>query len=84
MNVPRFFKIDLTKNAITPVGVTSEVAAAWETRIQHFQRMDGKIFLQGVELRGWSMVINEETGKLSLTASGDDEAFVLFGVCIAQ
>jgi hypothetical protein len=46
--------------------------------------MDGKIFLQGIELRGWSIVISEQTGKMSLTASGDDEAFVLFGVCIPQ
>ena len=40
--------------------------------------------LQGIEIRGWSMVITEKTGKLTLTASGDDEAFVLFGACIPQ
>ncbi len=84
LNLPRFFKIDFKKNQFIPVGVNGEIAAAQETKIKDFQRMDGKIFLQGIELRGWSMVITEQTGKMSLTASGDDEAFVLFGVCIPQ
>jgi hypothetical protein len=84
LNVPQFFRIDIKKNTITPVGVAQEVKAVWETRIKDFQRMDGKMFLQGSEVRGWSMVISEQTGKMSLTASGDDEAFVLFGVCISQ
>ena len=84
LNIPQFFKIDTEKNTMTPVGVAEEVAATWATRIKDSQRMDGKIFLQGIEVRGWSIVICEETGKLSLTASGDEEAFVLFGVCISQ
>jgi hypothetical protein len=84
LNMPQFFKIDIEKKTMAPVGVAQEVAAAWETRIKNFERMDGKIFLQGIEVRGWSIVISEETGKLTLTASGDDEAFVLFGVCIPQ
>jgi hypothetical protein len=29
------------------------------------------------------MVISGDTGKMALTASGDDEAFVLMGACIA-
>lgn len=82
LNMPQFFKVDIEKKTMTPVGVAQEIEAAWETRIKNFERMDGKIFLQGIEVRGWSMVICEETGKLTLTASGDDEAFVLFGACI--
>ena len=84
LNMPQFFKIDIEKKTITRAGVAQEVSATWETRIKNSQRMDGKIFLQGIEVRGWSIVICEETGKRSLTASGDDEAFVLFGVCIPQ
>ena len=84
LNIPQFFKIVTEKNTMTPVGVAEEVAAVWATMIKDLQRMDGKIFLQGIEVRGWSIVICEETGKRSLTASGDDEAFVLFGVCIPQ
>ena len=55
------------------------------TPIKTIQRMmDGTIILQGIELRGWSAVINEQTGKMTVTVSGDDEAFVLFGVCTSQ
>ncbi len=82
VNLPRFFKIDVEKKLITPVALSSEMASVSGTKINDFQRMNGKIFLQGIEVRGWSMVISEPTGKLTLSASGDDEAFVLFGVCI--
>jgi hypothetical protein len=84
VNLPSFFKIEVKKNIITAMGLTTESQAKKETKITGFQRMDGKMVLQGVEQRGWSMVINEKTGKMALTASGDDEAFVLFGTCIPQ
>jgi hypothetical protein len=29
------------------------------------------------------MVISENTGRMTLAVSGDDEAFVLFGACMA-
>jgi hypothetical protein len=31
---------------------------------------------------GWSIAISEETGKMVLTESGDQAAFVVFGACI--
>jgi hypothetical protein len=40
--------------------------------------MDGTMVLQGIELRGWTMLISEKSGIMTLTASDDDEAFVLF------
>ena len=80
VDLPQFFKIDLSKNTITGMGAAG--AAQKETRIMGTQRMDETIILQGVELRGWTIVISEKTGKMVLTASGDDEAFVLFGVCL--
>jgi hypothetical protein len=30
---------------------------------------------------GWSLAIAEDTGKMVLTASGDDVGFVVFGAC---
>jgi len=78
--VPQFFRIDFRNNVITGV----QGGGGRETRIGGFQRLDGKLILQGVEIRGWTMVITEKTGKMNLTASGDDEAFVLFGACIPQ
>jgi hypothetical protein len=40
------------------------------------------LILQGVENgKGWTLSINETTGKMVLTVSGDEEGFVAFGVC---
>jgi hypothetical protein len=80
LGLPQFFRIDFPNNVITGV----QGGDGRKTSIRDFQRLDGKLMLQGIEIRGWSMVITEKTGKLTLTASGDDEAFVLFGACIPQ
>jgi hypothetical protein len=62
------------------------------SRIKNLERIDGKLILQGAEdgLRdvkdgtGWSIAISEETGKMVLTESGDQVAFVVFGACIPR
>jgi hypothetical protein len=59
------------------------------TDIENFEKIDGKIIIQGAEdgiegVRdgvGWSLALAEETGKLVLTASGDAVGFVVFGAC---
>ncbi len=80
LNLPRFIRIDFNKKKIITENRAVE-GARTETQIKNFLRLDGQLFLQGVEIRGWSMVISETTGSMTLTASGDEEAFVLFGVC---
>jgi hypothetical protein len=81
VGLPPFFKLDLKEKVITGMGV-SEGADQKKTKVISFQRADEKMFLQGIEVRGWSMVISENTGKMTLAVSGDDEAFVLFGACV--
>jgi hypothetical protein len=81
--MPRFFRVDFKNSSIAPVGIVEE-GVKKTTSIKAFQRQDGKLILQGFEVRGWSMVITEKTGNMTLTASGDDEAFVLFGACMPQ
>ncbi len=81
LDLPSFFKIDFKGNTISGVGPTDESRVHKTTPITVLQRMNGTLILQGVQLRAWSMVINEKTGRMTLTASDDDEAFVLFGVC---
>ena len=40
------------------------------------------MLLQGAEGdRGWTVVIHEDTGKMSGTVSADGEGFVIFGQC---
>jgi hypothetical protein len=80
LGLPQFFKVDFSGKKILAVGPAQE-GTKKETPIQNFQRLNGQLVFQGVELRGWSMVVTENTGRMTLTASGDDEAVVLFGVC---
>ncbi|OPY66441.1 MAG: hypothetical protein A4E57_02818 [Syntrophorhabdaceae bacterium PtaU1.Bin034] len=78
--LPAFIKLDMANKKITAAD------AQWtgekrETAIKNVHEADGKLFLQGVERRGWSAVINKETGQMAMAASSDNEAIVFFGRC---
>ena len=87
VDIPRFLKIDLNKKTIGPV---SESDARPGSTIERVERVDGKLILQGAEdgyesVRdglGWTIAIAEGTGKVVMTASGDQVAFVVFGACL--
>ena len=50
--------------------------------IERMERENGMIVVQGgQEGRGWSATIGEDTGKMTLTASGDRFGFIIFGAC---
>ena len=89
IGIPQFLKINFEEKTIS--------APQWgenqtPSPIENLERIDGKLILQGAEdgyreIRdgvGWSMAISEETGKMVLTESGDQAAFVIFGACIAK
>ncbi len=79
MNIPQFVKIDFANNKIA---TTEEIAEKRESPINNFDKADGMLILQGVQNgRGWSMVIAEDTGKMTPTASGAGGGFVIFGAC---
>jgi hypothetical protein len=60
-----------------------------KTKIENLEHIDGKLIIQGAEdgiegVRdgaGWTAAIMKDTGKLVLTASGDQVGFVVFGAC---
>jgi hypothetical protein len=87
VDLPQFLKIDLNKKTIGPV---SESDARPGSTIERVERVDGKLILQGAEdgyesVRdglGWTIAISEGTGKVVMTASGDQVAFVVFGACL--
>jgi len=82
----QFLKIDFKRKEILPVG---ESQGKKSTTIENMELIDGKLIIQGAEdgvegVRdgvGWTMAIAEETGKVVLTASGDQVGFVVFGAC---
>ena len=74
INVPQFLRINFQQQEISGPKRT--------TKIQNMAQVEGKVILQGVESGlGWSMAITQETGKMALTASGDQIGFVVFGAC---
>lgn len=79
VNIPQFLRIDFKKKMISGnrVGVEKRT-----TKIDNMAKHDGRLILQGAqEGMGWSIMIKESTGKMTLTASGDEVGFVVFGAC---
>ena len=78
LHLPQFIKVDFA---------AKEMSGTWEGQqetavIGNSRRSDGRVILQGMQQgRGWSMVIVEETGHMTLSVAGDDVAFIVFGPC---
>ncbi len=87
INAPDFLRIDFKKKTV------SVDAPGQEDRppspIKSSTTIDEKLFLQGADdgVEGvrdglaWSIAIDQNTGKMVLTASGDAVGFVIFGAC---
>ena len=86
VNLPNFFQMDFSTREITAI---TESENKRTSRIKSMEVLDGKLFLQGADdgLEGvrdglaWSISISQDTGRLVLSASGGNEAFVIFGAC---
>ena len=76
-NIPRFLKIDF---AMKTISATEDSGREEVSAIKNFERDNGKMILQGAEGgRGWTIVISEQTGKMTATVSDDQAGFVIFG-----
>ena len=79
INVPLFYWINVPERVIR---ATRPDGTDLLTKIDNVQQLEGGLVLQGVEgERGWSVMISEASGKMVATASGNEEAFILFGAC---
>jgi len=86
LNLPNFINIDFKKKLITGKLTNGEEHRSKIERIEH---VDGKITLAGAEedLKeqpdgvAWNMSINKSKGNFTISAAGDDVAFVVFGAC---
>lgn len=86
IDAPQFIRVDMKAKTLT----TSLAADAGKSSaIERSEVVDGKLMIQGAEDGspevqdgvGWTLAISENTGKMVVTASGDDVAFVIFGAC---
>lgn len=78
MALPRFVRIDLDGKSITSL----DKAIQRTSNIDHVDRLEGMTVMHGTELRGWSIALGKDSGDITLSASGDGEAFVVFGNCL--
>ena len=86
VGIPNFLRIDFEKKKLS---ATFADGSKKRSAINNIEKIDGKVILQGAEdgiegVRdglGWSLAIDEDNGKMVLTASGDAVAFVMFGAC---
>ena len=89
VNLPNFIVIDFKKEKITIPAVRGNKRTS---KIENKKQVDGKLIVQGAEDGeegvkdglGWSIAINDTTGKMVLTGSGNDVGFVFFGACTPQ
>jgi hypothetical protein len=78
LGIPRFITVDFKKKRLSGNSVDGDE----HTAIQNISSADGKQILQGAENgRGWSLVIDEETGDMSAAIADQQAGFVLFGAC---
>jgi hypothetical protein len=82
LNMPDFLKVDLDAEELqTPEG-TDEPRF---TAIESISRNEGRIFLNGSQqARGFSWVINEESGEGTLAIVSDTTVVTLFTACAAS
>ena len=76
--IPSFIEINVKKKRLR-----GERDGAEEiSKIERVSREDGQLMLQGIDHhRAWSIVVVEETGRLSASVSDGRAGFVLFGTC---
>lgn len=85
VNLPDTIFIDYEKKTIA----TKEGDIKRTSPIENRKRIDGKMIIQGAEDGradqkdgiGWTIAVNDSTGKMVVTGSGNDVGFVLFGSC---
>jgi hypothetical protein len=78
LQIPRFITVDFRAKRLSGRTADGEL----HTAIQNVRSVDGKQILQGAENgRGWSIVIDEQTGDLSAAIADQSAGFLLFGAC---
>lgn len=79
LNIPQFIEIDLEAKRVKTTAASGENRM---TPIEHLDREGGMIALQGYELgRGFSFVINEKTGQVTVAIATEGAGIIVFGAC---
>ena len=79
--LPEFIFVDFANKQLRG---TDESGHQEVSPIRNFEATEKQVILQGVENhRGWSVAIDRENGRMTLTSAGGDVGFMIFGACTA-
>jgi hypothetical protein len=79
INIPQFIEIDLDGKMLSTTAASGQNRT---TPIEHLEKENGVIALQGSENgRGFTFVISEETGQVTVAIATTGEAVIVFGAC---
>ena len=82
VNLPLFFQVDADNKKVVSLTEAGEVRTSPITGMQH---MDGYTIVLGTDVdTGWSMMINDQTGIMTLGVATVDTGFTVFGACVDQ
>jgi hypothetical protein len=83
-DLPEFMNVDFKKKTVhVSYDADSEKQTA-NSPIKNSEVSGNQLILQGVENNhGWSMAINQESGRMSVSAVGHEVTYTIFGACQA-
>lgn len=88
VSLPDFINIDLVNKQVSSAG-SSPMATS---PIKGFEYIQGKLILQGGDASGdnprggvgWTMSLNDATGKMTIAGVADGFAMIVFGSCLQR
>jgi hypothetical protein len=79
VDLPRFLRISVPDKTVTGTRPSGQTVNAKIELVRHVEK---KMYLQGVEQTlGWTVVIDESSGLMTLAASDEKNGYVIFGAC---
>jgi hypothetical protein len=79
VDIPHFLMISVPDKTVTG---TRPSGAAVNAKIDQVQHVDQQMYLQGVQKKfGWSAVIDEAKGDMTLLIHDQGSGYVIFGAC---
>jgi hypothetical protein len=80
--IPKFLIIDFENSLISSIPESGPVRT---TKIEQLHFLNGRLTMQGIQNgKTWSMIINTDNGKTTMSVNDDQVVFVLFGACTTR